>query len=204
MIIGRKQVANLQAATSFYANGQPGIEYDHIYTGTGRLTYQLTSKNKVNIMWMRDFKTVQDGVVTQGAAANPLHDSQNRKPVMYYIMQARWTGTLTPKLILQAGISDTKLDYDVTNNEGVFVGDNTPAGIANAYEVDSVLTPGVAIVSGTVQSYYHFDRYAYNVTGQYVTGSTRSSSATWTATVPPMPITTPTATRITTIRAACR
>ena len=172
LIVGRKQVANLQSAGSFYSNGQPGIENDHIWTGTGRLTYQMNTKNKFAAMWMRDWKTVGDDIVTGAGGyndANPTFSSNHRLPVMYYIMQGRWTGTLTPKLILQAGISDDKLDYYVTNQPGVYVGDLTPQGIAAADELDtSLLTRSVA---GAVQSYYHFDRYAYNVAGQYVTGS---------------------------------
>ena len=88
---------------------------------------------------------------------------------MYYILQTRWTGTLSPKLILQSGFSLDKLDHDITNQAGVFVGDTTAAGIAAATEVDTVnLTRAVA---GSQNAYEKFDRYAYNFTGQYVTGT---------------------------------
>jgi hypothetical protein len=172
LIVGRKQVANLQSAGSFYANGSPGIEIDHIWTGTGRLTYQASGKNKFAGMWMRDWKTVGDDIVTGAAGyndANPTISSNHRLPVMYYIAQARWTGTLTPRLILQAGISDDKLDYYVTNQPGRYQAPGTALNIADASELDTTLLS--RSVAGAVQSYYHFDRYAYNFTGQYVTGS---------------------------------
>lgn len=101
--------------------------------------------------------------------SNPAISSLRRDPVMFYILQARWTGTITPRLILQGGFSLNKEDYDVTYQRGVQQVPFTPAWYADASELDTVqLSRSVA---GTVNSYYKFDRYAYNLTGQYVTGS---------------------------------
>jgi hypothetical protein len=172
LLVGRKQVANLQSAGSLFTNGKPGIEFDRIYTGTGRLTYQLTPKHKISAMWMRAWKFIDDDIVTGAASyndVNPNISSNYRRPVMYYILQSRWTGTLTPKLIVQGGISLDKLDYTVLNQPGVFVGDTTAAGIAASAELDSVTLS--RSISGGNNVYYKFDRYAYNLTGQYVTGS---------------------------------
>jgi len=172
MIIGRKQVANLQSPGSFYTNGQPGIEYDRIYTGTGRLTYQATPKNKLSLMWMRDWKFVDDDIVTGAGGyndVNPLISSNYRRPVMYYILQTRWTATVTPKLLVQAGLSFDKLDYTVLNQPGVFVGDTTPAGMAAAEQLDTVQLSRA--VAGSSNVYYTFDSYSYNMTGQYITGT---------------------------------
>jgi hypothetical protein len=172
VVIGRKQLTNLQSPGSFYVNGKPGIEYDHIWTGTARLTWQISPKNKLSAMWMRDWKFIHDAIVTgQGGGndVNPDISSNYRRPVMYYILQTRWTGTLTPKLILQAGLTLDKLDYTVLNQPGVFVGDTTAAGIGAATEVDSVA--GTQAVAGSGNVYQTFDSYWYNVAGQYVTGS---------------------------------
>jgi hypothetical protein len=57
---GRKQLSFVQAAGSFYLNGQPGIERSYIYTGDIRFTYQLNSKNKFSGMWIRDWKTKEN------------------------------------------------------------------------------------------------------------------------------------------------
>jgi hypothetical protein len=172
LITGRKQLTNLQSPGSFNTNGSPGVEVDYIYTGTGRLTYQASTKNKVSAMWTRDWKTIQDDIVTGAGGfndSNPTISSNHRLPVMYYILQTRWTGTITPKLILQAGFSLDKLDYYVTYQPGVQQTPFTPTWYAQASELDTAqLTRSVA---GGVNSYYKFDRYAYNVTGQYVTGS---------------------------------
>ena len=130
-------------------------------------------------MWQRSWKTIQDDVVSgssnglTGAAfyndSNPAISSLHRLPVMFYVLQTRWTGTITPKLILQGGFSLNKEDYDITYQPGVQQVPFTPAWYADASELDTVqLSRSVA---GAVNSYYHFDRYAYNLTGQYVTGS---------------------------------
>ena len=130
-------------------------------------------------MWQRSWKTIQDDVVSGSSAgttgspfyndSNPALSSLRRDPVMFYILQTRWTGTITPRLILQAGFSLNKEDFDVTYQPGIQQVPFTPAWYAGASEIDSVqLSRSVA---GSVNSYYHMDRYAYNVTGQYVTGS---------------------------------
>jgi hypothetical protein len=169
---GRKQLSFVQAAGSFYLNGQPGIERSYIYTGDIRFTYQLNSKNKFSGMWIRDWKTKENDVVT-GAGGfsdiNPLVSSLERMPKMYYIFQSRWTGTLTPKLILQSGISFTKLDYNINYHSGVQQVPFTPEWFAGAAELDvSRLTRSIA---GSVNTFAKYERWVWNATGAYITGS---------------------------------
>ena len=168
----RKQLSFIQAAGSFYLNGDPGVERSYIYSGAMRLTYQLNAKNKVSAMWTRDFKTKETDVVTGAGGlsdVNPLVSSLERNPVMYYIVQTRWTGTVTPKLLLQAGMTYTKLDYDILYHAGVQKTPFTPEWYANASEVDSV--KGTRSVAGAVNTYAKYDRWVYTASGAYVTGS---------------------------------
>jgi hypothetical protein len=172
LLTGRKQLSNLQSPGSFYANGQPGIEVDYIYTGQLRLTWQIAPKYKASIMYHRMFKTIQDDIVSGSGGyndSNPNISSNHRLPVMYYIAQTRWTGTLTPKLIVQGGFGIEYNDYYVTNQPGVLQSEGTPAFYAQAAELDTAQLS--RSVSGGVNNYYAFRRYAYTVTGQYVTGS---------------------------------
>jgi hypothetical protein len=178
LVTGRKQVSNLESPNSFNSNGTPGIEYDHIYTGTARLTWQMDPKNKFSAMWTRDWKTINDDIVSSvntllGAGGyndtNPVISSLRRDPVMFYILQGRWTGTLWPRLLLQAGFSLNKEDYDVTYQQGIQQVPFTPAWYAEASEVD--LTKLTRSVAGAVNNYNKFDRYVWNATGAYVTGS---------------------------------
>ena len=172
LMSGRKQLSWLQAAGSFYLNGQPGVEQTFIWSGATRLTYQINSKNKVSAMWTRDFKTKVADVVTGAGGysdVNPNVASLQRYPVMYYIMQARWTSTPTPRLVVQAGLSYTKLDYDITYHQNVQQVPFTPAWLADAAELDfAKLTRQVA---GSVNTYAKYQRMVYAGSGAYVTGS---------------------------------
>jgi hypothetical protein len=172
LMSGRKQLSYIQSALSTYLNGAPGIEQSFIWSGAVRLTYQITPKNKLAVMWTRDWKTKVNDVVT-GAGGygdiNPNVASLQRYPVMYYIMQARWTGTVTPKLLLQAGFSFTKLDYDITYHSGVQQVPFSAAWLADASELD--VTNLTRQVAGSVNTYSKYDRYVYTASGAYVTGS---------------------------------
>jgi hypothetical protein len=172
LLTGRYQRSDLQSPGSFYADGSPGIEKDWIWTGTARFTYQATPKNKVALMWTRDWKTIKDDIVSGAGGyndTNPDIASLHRDPVMYYILQARWTGTVTPKLIFQAGYSFDKLDYDVTYQPGIQQAPFTPEWYAGVSKLDlTLLTRSNA---GGVNNYYKFERHVFTASGLYVNGS---------------------------------
>ena len=172
LITGRKQTSNLQSAGSFYPNGSPGVELDHIYDGTVRLAYQINPKFKATAMWTRDWKYIGDDIVSGAGTyndTNPLQSSDFRKPVMYYIMQGRITATPTPKLIFQGGWSFDKLDYTVLNQPGVLQTPFSPNWYADVEELN--ITTLQRSISDGQNSYYKFDRYVWNATGAYVTGA---------------------------------
>jgi hypothetical protein len=172
LITGRKQTSNLQSPGSFYPNGSPGVELDHIYDGTIRLAYQVNSKTKATMMMTRDWKYIGDDIVSGAGGyndTNPLQASDFRKPVMYYVMQGRITSTPTAKLIFQGGWSFDKLDYTVLNQPGVLQTPFTPSWYAGASEQDTATLS--RSISGGANNWYKFDRYVWNATGQYVTGS---------------------------------
>ena len=169
---GRKQLSFVQSAGSFYPDGTPGIERSYIYTGDIRLTYQVNSKNKFSAMWIRDWKTKENDVVTGAGGfsdVNPNVSSLERSPVMYYIVQTRWTSTLTPRLILQSGLSFTKLDYDILYHHGVQKVPFTPEWFASASELDTARQ--TRSVAGGVNTYAKYERYVWSTQGTYVTGS---------------------------------
>jgi hypothetical protein len=179
LLTGRKQLTNLQSAGSFFSNGSPGIEVDKIYTGTSRLTWQISPKNKFSAMWTRMWKSISADIVSSlfglGAgmspynATNPEISSLRRDPVMYYLLQGKWTGTLTPKLLLQAGFSLNKEDFNVLYQPGIQKPVFSPEWYANASQIDlALLTRSVA---GSTNSYNIYDRYALNGSGAYVTGA---------------------------------
>ena len=130
-------------------------------------------------MWTREWKTIKDDIVTgqntlAGAGGgyndtNPAISSLRRDPVMFYILQGRWTGTVTPRLLLQAGFSLNKQDFDVTYQPGIQKVPFTPDWYASASQLD--LTKLTRSVAGGVNSYYKFERYVWNASAAYVSGA---------------------------------
>src|SRR5262249_59212193 len=64
LVTGRKQLTNLQSAGSFFADGSPGIERDKLDTLTGRLTWQISPKNKFSAMYSRIWKSISAHIVS--------------------------------------------------------------------------------------------------------------------------------------------
>src|SRR5713226_8239185 len=170
LLTGRKQITKLQSAGSFFADGSPGIERDSLYTGTGRLTWQISPKNKFSGMYSRVWKSISADLVSslfglgQGMspynATDPDISSLHRDPVLYYILQSKWTGTLTPRLLLQGGFSLNKEDFDVVYQPGIQQVPFTPAWYAGASHLDvALLTRSVA---GAVNSFNIYDRYVWD------------------------------------------
>src|SRR5262249_7381741 len=58
LVTGRRQLTNLQSAGSFFSDGSPGIERDKLDTLTGRLTWQVSPKNKFSGMYSRIWKSI--------------------------------------------------------------------------------------------------------------------------------------------------
>jgi hypothetical protein len=135
-----------------------------------RLTYQLNSRNKFSAMWMRDFKKNKDEVVYNTANGVPatVSASAQRVPWVYYITQEKWTGTLTPKLLLEAGFSSSMLDYNVQYQDGLTQVPFSPAWYSNVMVQDTVLNLHYNVA--TAQQFYKFGRYVAQGGGTYVAG----------------------------------
>jgi hypothetical protein len=171
LLSGRKQLTYQQSPLTKKPDGSPEIDRSYVYTGHARLTYQMNAKNKFSAMWMRDWKTTLDEIVTNTTAGVPVdfNASTRRPPVMYYITQEKWTGTLTPKLILEAGFSLDKLDYAVLYQGGQQKVPFTPEWYSTVLVNDTV--KGLRYNVGTQENFYKFDRYVVQGGGFYVTGS---------------------------------
>src|SRR5437879_319609 len=64
LLTGRKQLTKLQSAGSFFADGRPGVERDSLDTVTGRLTWQISPKNKFSAMYSRIWKSISADIVS--------------------------------------------------------------------------------------------------------------------------------------------
>ena len=85
-------------------NGAPGISDQFIKNVSLRLTSQLSQTHKVTLYYDRTYKAQWHDLV---AGQDPATSSRVTDPkhLVYYNAQAKWTATLTNKLLLEAGYS---------------------------------------------------------------------------------------------------
>ncbi|HEX6893630.1 MAG TPA: carboxypeptidase regulatory-like domain-containing protein [Bryobacteraceae bacterium] len=174
LITGRQQVTWTQAGTSKYPNGAPGIQDGGIYAGSARFTYQMNQKNKFSIFETRNWKykdhEILDGGQEGFLPSDPATTStlRNRWP-MYYIAQGKWTGTLTPKLITEIGVTLSHLDYNDLYQPGL----EFPANTADWYAHTTARDLGTGLRFFAPRSNQHFQttRNYFMGAATYVTGS---------------------------------
>ncbi|MBZ5604049.1 MAG: carboxypeptidase regulatory-like domain-containing protein, partial [Acidobacteriia bacterium] len=174
VLTGRQQVTYTQAGASVYPDGSPGIQDGHLYNGTFRLTYQKDSKNKFSAFWLRNWKykghEILDGGQGGYLPADPsVAATQRNKWPMYYILQTKWTGALTPRLIVEAGVSISHLDYNDLYQDGILQPPGTNAFFMETTQVDAGTLR--RYVAGAGNTYYQTTRNNYSGTATYVTGS---------------------------------
>ena len=173
MLTGRQQTTFTQAANSTYPNGQPGIQDGGIYSGSLRLTYQLNSKNKFSAMLERNWKYKNHEILDGGQLGIPADPAtaatrRNKWP-MYYIWQAKWTGTLTPKLIVEAGATVDHLDYNDLYQPGIEQTPFTAGWYSGTSDYD--LSQNARYVAGIYQQHFQTSRNVLHASGAYITGS---------------------------------
>jgi hypothetical protein len=174
LLTGRDQVTWTQAGTSQYPDGSPGIQDGGIYAGSLRLTYQMNSKNKFSIFETRNWKyknhEILDGGQEGFLPSDPATTStlRNKWP-MYYIIQGKWTGTLTPRLITELGVTLSHLDYNDLYQPGLDQAPNTPGWYAHTTARD--LGTGLRFFAPRSNQHFQTTRNLFMGAATYVTGS---------------------------------
>ena len=172
LLSGRKQLTYTQGVNSFYSDGSPGVEDAWLYVGGLRLTYQLNSKNKISVMDQRNWKTKGHEIFVAGQVGtpdNPAIASVRRDPVMYYIAQAKWTSTVTPRLVLENGYSLDKLDFTSKYEPGIAAVPFTDDWYARTSHYDPVRNSRSN--AGIYEGYFYTSRHYVSTSAAYVTGS---------------------------------
>ena len=105
----RRIATNLVIANNFYRDGRPGIEDQWVKNQMVRLTWQVSPKNKFNIVHDRypKFKGHEMGALTDPETAAGRRDSDS---ALYYTGQAKWTSTVSSRFLLEVGYS-TNVEY---------------------------------------------------------------------------------------------
>jgi hypothetical protein len=174
LMTGRRQVTFTQAGASTYPNGSPGIQDGYIYAGSMRLTYQANAKNKLSAFWLRNWKfkahEILDGGQEGYIPADPSTSATQRNQwPMYYILQTKWTSTVTPKLITEVGMSISHLDYNDWYQPGIEQAPFTQQW----YALTTARDQGTLrrYFAGRYQQYFQTTRNFFSASGTYVTGS---------------------------------
>ena len=148
-------------ANSFFKNGDQTIDDANIRSGVVRLTTQLGAKNKVSAYLdrIRKFRGHENSAPAGYAIAGEATDI--RAPKQYYTTEAKWTSTLSSKLLLEAGIA--------INNESYTL-EPVPEAVTTIPRRDTILQTSYGAYDG---GYYYREpiRRTFVASASYVTGS---------------------------------
>jgi hypothetical protein len=153
---------------NFYPDGSPGIEDQWIQNQMVRLTWQMTPKNKFTVFHDRypKFKGHE-----MGARFDPVTAAQRRDPehALYYTAQAKFTSTVTSRLLVEGGWSTNIEMLLISNQPGIKKARGTPEWYATTRHNDILL--GTNTVSGSLENGIYPHRQVFSGIASYVTGS---------------------------------
>jgi len=158
---------------SYFANGEAGtgIEDQWIQNQMVRLTWQVNGKNKFSIYHDR-YPKFKGHEAIAGAVAEWDTAAGRRDPfhALYYTGQAKWTSTISSRLLVEAGYS-TNVEYlYIGYQPGVQKGRNSPEWFSQIGKNDLIT---LRAFDGRVTPANGIDPKAQTATGilSYVTGS---------------------------------
>ena len=131
----RKNSVNEVVANNFYKDGRQGVEDQFVVNGTVRLTGQINNENKLTVYYDRAFKFKGHDM---GAFVEP-ETAAGKRPwrhAIYYIGQAKYTLTISSKLLYEAGYSSNYENRLITYQDGVMKVRGTPEWYSNASRSD--------------------------------------------------------------------
>ena len=120
----RNWAYNNFAPNALNADGSQAVDDNLIQAYTNRMTYQINPKNKFTAMYDKLPKYRGHRDIETGLAA-PQATVVQRTPLAYDA-QAKWTSTLTSKLLLEAGFSENYYNYTLHYQPGVATPDQKP------------------------------------------------------------------------------
>jgi hypothetical protein len=153
-------------ANTFNPDGSQGIDDQFIKSVMGRVTWQVSPRNK--------FSAYDDEIDKyRGHDMQSLYDPETAATVWnspaYHTNQAKWTSTVTNKLMIDAGFSSNLEYYTNEYREGIAKLRGTAEWFAAASR--SELDLGGRKTAATVQLAHNPARYNVQAAATYVTGS---------------------------------
>ena len=155
---------------------EQGIDDQHIKSALGRLTWQVSPKNKLGVYIDKVGKDRGHGM---NAGDDPATASQIWTSPAYVTGSVKLTSTATARLLLEGGYSFNREDYNIVNQPGIIQPRGTAAWYANASRRDLSLGTHYAALDNQQGQYP--DRYNLQGSASYVTGSHNvKAGAQWT------------------------
>ncbi len=144
-----------------------GVDDQQIKSIVGRLTWQISPRNKISVYFDEIDKARGHGM---GAGVDVATASQVWTSPMYNDSVVKWTSPVSNRLLLEAGFAMNFEQYVIENQDGVNQDRGTPAWYAGASRIDNAtgtLTSGF----GSGQGGRYPDRYTMGSSASYVTAA---------------------------------
>jgi hypothetical protein len=143
-----------------------GIDDQHIKSVLGRVTWQVSPKNKLGVYYDKVMKDRGHGMT---AGDDPATASQIWTSPNYATGSVKWTSTATSKMLVEGGYSFNLERYNIVNQPGIIQQRGTPAWYAGASRRD--LNLGTRYTSLANELGQYPDRHNIQGSVSYVTGS---------------------------------
>ncbi len=132
----RYVLSNNAVAGAFYADGRQAVDDNTLKQGLGRVTWRATANHKLSYF----YELTKKYRGHDGLAAGIDELAANRRPPVHYSnLQTKWTGTLTPRLLLETGFARNVTKFNVVYQAAVKEPAFTPAWFAKAARMDTIL-----------------------------------------------------------------
>jgi hypothetical protein len=153
-------------ANSFYPDGRPGIYDQRVHNYTLRLTWQASPRNKITAY--DDYQTKYVGhLFTSGVDVATA--SRRRPPVIKYTAGAKWTSTVSNRLVFDVGYGTSVNSFTEKYQPGIAKVRFSPEWYTNAGRQD--INRSTTTVASTPETGTYNFRYMVISTLAYVTGS---------------------------------
>ena len=109
---GHRRIRDRVVLDSFYRDGSPGIDDRQVHGNNLRFTIQATRNNKLSVWYDRNNKLTGHNH-TAGEDVETVSESRGLgKHGPRYAAQAKWTSTISSRMLSEVGWSTNRIDYN--------------------------------------------------------------------------------------------
>jgi hypothetical protein len=157
---------NTQVPNTFFDDGSPGIDDQFIKSALLRTTWQVSQRNKFSAYFDEVDKF-------RGHEMQSLYDPESASQLwgtpVYHTTAAKWTSTVTNRLLIEGGWSSNLEHYQRKYQPGIGKGRFTPEWYSTVARYDADL--GDVKDAAFINEAHSPSQYSVQASGSYVTGS---------------------------------